>query len=214
MDILCVRHGNTFESGERVVYVGGKDDPPLTQEGETQARDLAIALARARVPIAGVFCAPLKRTRRFAEIVALSLALPLLPEADKRLIEIDYGDWTGRTNEEIASALGQGAALSQWNEAGVWPQNAKWAESEAALKARVAAFRAMLRERFSPADTVLVVSSNGVLRYLARDALGETAKSDPRFPFKMRTGRVGRIREQGGKCEILYWNRAPAEAPL
>lgn len=214
MDILCVRHGNTFAPGARVVYVGGKDDPALTEEGETQARDLAIALARARVPVAGVFCAPLERTRRFAEIVALSLALPMLPVADARLTEIDYGDWTGRTNEEIVGDLGQGEALCQWNEGGVWPQESHWAESEADLKRRVAAFYAMLRERFSEDDTVLVVSSNGVLRYLAREALGETAKSDPRFPFKMRTGHIGKIRERGGRAEIPYWNRPPAEALL
>ena len=29
MDILCARHGNTFATGDRVVYVGGKDDLPL-----------------------------------------------------------------------------------------------------------------------------------------------------------------------------------------
>ena len=214
MDILCARHGNTFAPGARVVYVGGKDDPPLTETGMTQARDLAIALGRAKIPIAGVFCAPLKRTRRFARIIALSLALPMLPVTDKRLTEIDYGDWTGRTNEEIAGELGQGEALRLWNEAGAWPERAHWAESEADLKTRVAGFRAMLRERFSPADTVLVVSSNGVLRYLARDALGAAAKSDPRFPFKMRTGHIGRIRVADGAAEILYWDRAPAEGAL
>lgn len=214
MDILCARHGNTFAPGDRVVYVGGKDDPPLTEEGETQARDLAIALGRAKIPIAGVFCAPLKRTRRFARIVALSLALPMLPVADKRLSEIDYGDWTGRTNDEIAGELGQGAALKQWNEAGVWPGQAHWAESEADVQKRVAAFRAMLLQRFSPADNVLVVSSNGVLRYLARDALGAGAKSDSRFPFKMRTGHMGRVRVADGKSELLYWDRAAAGDPL
>jgi len=214
MDFLCARHGNTFEAGARAVYIGGKDDPPLTEVGETQARDLAIALGREKIPVTGVFCAPLKRTRRFARIVALSMALPVLPVADKRLTEIDYGDWTGRTNEEIATDLGQGDALRRWNEAGVWPQNANWAQSEAELIQRLEAFRAMLRGRFSPGDTVLIVSSNGVLRYFARGALGPAAAGDPRFPFKMRTGHVGKIRERNGACEVLYWDRAPGADPL
>ena len=46
MDILCARHGNTFAPGQRAVFVGAKEDLPLTEEGETQARDLAIALGR------------------------------------------------------------------------------------------------------------------------------------------------------------------------
>ena len=214
MDILCARHGNTFAPGQRAVFVGAKEDLPLTEEGETQARDLAIALGREKIPIAGIFCAPLKRTRRYARIVALSLALPVLPVADKRLTEIDYGTWAGRSNDEIESALGQGAALSRWNEAGVWPQDAGWGEGESDLTKRVGAFRAMLRKRFAPSDTVLVVSSNGVLRYFARDALGPAAASDPRFPFKMRTGHMGRIREQNGAAEVLYWDRTPGADPL
>lgn len=214
MDVLCARHGNTFAPGDPVVYVGAKDDLPLTEEGEAQARDLAVALARERIPVTAVFCAPLKRTHDFARIVALSLALPVLPVSDKRLIETDYGDWTGRTSEEIRNDLGQGEALRQWNEAGVWPMDANWDESEAALMARVADFRAMLRKRFSADDNVLVVSSNGVLRYFARGALGAAAKGDPNFPFKMRTGHVGRIRERDGAAKILYWNRLPGSDPL
>jgi len=212
MDIICARHGNTFAPGERVVFVGAKEDVPLAPAGEEQARRLAAALREAGVKPAVVLCGPLQRTRRYADLVAAELRLAMQPVVDERLTEIDYGDWAGLTNEEISSQLDQGEDLRLWNEAGVWPARANWGGSEAGVKSRVAAFLQVL-QRELPGEAVLVVSSNGILRYFAIAAAGAEARSDARFPFKMRTGNFGIIRDTGDKYVIVSWDVTPGGSP-
>jgi len=214
MDVICARHGNTFAAGDRVVFIGRNENMPLTEKGEAQARALAAALARARVAPAAVFCGGLARTRRYADLVAEGIALPRPPVTDERLNEIDYGAWAGLTNEEVESKLGQGEDLRLWNEAGVWPRRAGWGDGEAAIRSRVADFLEMVRRDFAPADTVLVVSSNGVLRYFALAVLGAEAGRYPRFPFKMRTGNIGKIHDLAGRATLAFWDAAPGSAPL
>lgn len=208
MDIICARHGNTFAPGERVVFVGANEDVPLVPSGEEQALRLGAALREARIAPAVVLCGPLQRTRRYAELVAEKLGLGMKPIVDARLTEIDYGDWAGLTNEEIASKLGQGEDLRLWNEQGRWPGRANWRGSEDEIKTGVAALMKLLSGELG-GKTVLVVSSNGILRYFAMAAAGAAAKSDPRFPFKMRTGNYGIIRANDDKYAIVSWDVAP-----
>ena len=213
MDIFCARHGNTFAAGDRVVFVGANEDPPLTPEGEKQARVLAAALSAANMYPTAIYCGPLKRTRDYAALIAkvLGLAAPLV---DARLTEIDYGDWSGLTNDEVVGKLGQGEDLRKWNEAGVWPSRANWSPDEAALRRHVAEFLQMLDASFAANDNILVVSSNGILRYFAAAAAGPGAGQDSRFPFKMRTGHVGKIHVAEGAPALAYWDAAPGAQPL
>ena len=212
MDIVCARHGNTFAPGERVVFVGAREDVPLTPEGEAQARRLAAALRNAAIAPAVVLCGPLQRTRRYADLVAEALGLAMKPIVDARLTEIDYGDWAGLTNEEISSKLGQGEELRLWNEQGRWPSRAHWGGSEDEIKTGAAAIMKLLAGELA-GKSVLVVSSNGILRYFAMAAAGTAAKSDPRFPFKMRTGNYGIIRADGEKYDIVSWDTVPGAPP-
>ena len=212
MDIVCARHGNTFAPGDRVVFVGAHEDVALTPEGEAQARRLAAALRDAALAPAVVLCGPLQRTRRYAELVVETLGLGVKPVVDARLTEIDYGDWAGLTNEEISSKLGQGEDLRLWNEQGRWPGRAHWGGSEDGIKTGVAAIMKLLGGELA-GRTVLVVSSNGILRYFAMAAAGAAAKSDPRFPFKMRTGNYGIIRAGGDKYDVVSWDNTPGAPP-
>ena len=213
MDIFCARHGNTFATGDRVVFVGANEDPPLTPEGENQARILATALSAAALRPAAIFCGPLRRTQSYAALVAEGLGLAA-PRIDARLTEIDYGDWSGLTNEEVATKLGQGEDLRRWNESGVWPSRANWNPDEATLRRLVSEFLRMLKGSFAADDSVVVVSSNGVLRYFAMAAAGPGASTDTRFPFKMRTGHVGKIGLGEGRPALAYWDAAPGGQSL
>lgn len=213
MDIICARHGNTFAPGDRVIWVGRNQDIPLVQAGEQQARTLALALRNARIGPVAIFCAPLKRTRRYAELLAEGLGRSEAPVVDGRLTEIDYGDWAGLTNQEVEQ-IGHGESQRLWYEEMIWPQDANWTGSEAEIRGGVEAFLQMIRHDFRPDDTVLAVSSNGILRYFALAALGADARRDPRFPFKMRTGHVGKIREERGTASLLYWDAAPGSVSL
>jgi broad specificity phosphatase PhoE len=202
--LLFARHGNTFDPGDKVVWVGRESDLPLVAKGEQQARELAAALARQGWRPGIVYCASLRRTRRTADIVAESLSLPA-PIVDPRLDELDYGAWAGRSNEEILAAdPANPAMMAAWNERDQWPEAAGWGSRRNEVMAAIESFVA---DRLAPGgqELPLVVSSNGVLRFLPRFLLAPAAQLPS---FKMRTGHLGII-ERGPDAKLIGWDLAP-----
>ena len=207
MDMLFARHGNTFDPGDRVVWVGRESDLPLVDKGLLQAAEAAEALKRRDAIPDVVYAASLRRTRRFAEIITETLGLaPAV--IDSRLDEVDYGRWAGCTNDEIA-ALGEPArlAMEAWNDVDRWPAEAGWASRQEDILAAIGAF---VGERLAEGRHCrpLVVSSNGVLRFLPRLLL---AKAVHLPSFKMGTGRLGVIERAGAECRLRCWNVAPEQ---
>ncbi len=207
MEILFARHGNTFDPGDRVVWVGRETDLPLVEKGLAQASAAAEALRRTgRIPDV-IFTASLKRTRRFAEIVAATLGLPP-PVIDGRLDEVDYGRWAGRTNDEIAAdAPSAQAAMEAWNSSDAWPAEAGWISRKDEILQAVWDF-AGERLGEAAANRPLVVSSNGILRFLPRALLPAAAH---RASFKMKTGALGIIDREGGEARLRCWDVKPEE---
>lgn len=91
MRIDLLRHGETV-GGSR--YRGSRDDA-LTAEGWEQMRR---ALGDDR-PWTRIASSSLIRCCAFAEDLAQHLSLPI--EVDDRLCEIHFGDWEGKTAEEL-----------------------------------------------------------------------------------------------------------------
>ena len=91
-DIWLVRHGETEWTVSK--QHTGRTDIDLLPSGEEQARALAPALAEH--DFAAVFTSPLTRARRTAELAGFTDAT-----RDERLVEIDYGDYEGRTSADI-----------------------------------------------------------------------------------------------------------------
>jgi len=89
-----IRHGEPV-GGRK--YRGQSDDP-LSDKGWRQMRE---ALAGHR-PWQAVITSPLSRCRAFAEELATDLQLPL--HVDDRWQEIGFGDWEGRTADELRAA--------------------------------------------------------------------------------------------------------------
>ena len=196
--ILLARHGNTFGPGDTPVWVGAKEDLPLVESGEAQAAALGEALAAAGLTPGRIVCGPLKRTRRAAEIVAGLTGFDGVPEIDARLKEIDYGSWGGKSNDEIVSEFGQ-AALDTWDKHHRRPAGADWSPDEATLKAN--ALAAMRDAATGP--LTLVVTSNGVLRYM------HAALGGPDADAKVKTGRICAADIEGESGTRLFWNEAP-----
>ena len=197
MTLLFARHGNTFDPGDKVVWVGRETDLPLVAKGLAQAEQLAAAIERRGWRPDAIYCASLQRTRRTAEIVAERLGLA--PVVDGRLDELDYGSWAGRSNDEILAAdPSAAAAMEAWNKRDEWPEQAGWVSRKEPV---MAALRSFAAERLAGQASPLVVSSNGILRFLPRLLLtGELPAS-----FKMRTGHLGVI--EGGA--LLGWDLPP-----
>ncbi len=93
MAIWIVRHGATewSKDGRHT----GVTDLPLTEEGEQQARDMGKRLRGHEFE--RVLCSPLQRTRRTAELAGFGDRA----EIEDRLVEVDYGQYDGKTTEEI-----------------------------------------------------------------------------------------------------------------
>lgn len=91
-EVLLVRHGSTAgvdAGGSFPVNADGDGDPPLSDDGEAQARLVGERLAHE--PLARLFVTTLQRTHQTAErLVELT---GLTPEVVADLREIHLGDW-------------------------------------------------------------------------------------------------------------------------
>jgi probable phosphoglycerate mutase len=93
--VLLIRHGMTDAVGK---YLAGRAPGlHLNDEGRRQVERLVPRISH--VPIRAVVSSPLERTVETAEPIARDHRLPVELEPD--LTEIDYGDWTGATVDDL-----------------------------------------------------------------------------------------------------------------
>lgn len=105
--IWLIRHAeSTWNAQDRWQ---GTADPPLSERGRAQARELADALREERLSL--LVTSDLARAAQTAAFVGEALGLTPLPEPALR--EIDAGHWSGRTRPEIAR--GDSDALARFD---------------------------------------------------------------------------------------------------
>jgi len=198
--LILIRHGQVEERFEgRFV---GSTDAALSPAGMGQAQGLAPWLA-GRHPGA-CFCSPLLRCRETAR--AAVAGLPLQPQPDPDLREVDFGAWEGLSFSDIAWK--DAAAVDRWArfEPGFrFPGG----ESIADFTTRIAA--AAERLAAAPQETVVAFTHGGVIKFM----LCALLRLDPRSyaAFEIRPAGVvelalfeggallqglGNIREIGG----------------
>ncbi|MDN5914333.1 MAG: histidine phosphatase family protein [Pseudonocardia sp.] len=152
MRIFLVCHGSTAAVREARFAA----DEPLDEIGASRA-----SAAGAGVPrFDRAFCAPSARCRQSAE------ALGLRPTVDARLAGCDYGDWAGRSLDEVGAS--DPAGLGEWlTDPSAAPHGG---ESMTGLLARVDAW---LDDPGPPAShAVLAVADAVVIRAAVVHALG------------------------------------------
>jgi broad specificity phosphatase PhoE len=142
--VYLARHGQTplNESGA----LRGLADPPLDEAGREQARWLGIALGPRSPSL--VVASPLRRATETAQPVADQAGLPVT--TDQRLIDRDYGPWTGTDKESVAARWGS-------------VDDAPGVEPQAAVRDRAVAGLTDIARRHRGA-TVVVVSHDAVNR--------------------------------------------------
>ena len=202
-EIYVVRHGNTFDKGDTVTRVGARTDLALSTSGEMQAAQLAIHLAQ-KVPggFGKAYCSPLLRTRQTAEaILGASKTSPPL-ETLEFLREIDYGPDENQPEDKVIARLGE-AALAAWDEAAVPPPG--WVVDPTQLKQDWAALIAQLSSK-QGSDPVLIVTSNGIARFVLNAVTAYEAKPDS---IKLKTGAYGVLRATPDSVTLLNWNIRP-----
>ena len=185
--ILLVRHGETAANRARLAL--GRADPPLTDLGRTQAAALAAGLAESGA--ARVLSSPLVRAQQTAGAIAAALGVPV--EEDARLVEMDYGDWDGRSFSELPPE-----DLARWRlDASFAPPGG---ESLLAVGTRVASFC----EEVVAGAPVVAVSHVSPIKAAALWAMG----ADPLLAWRMHldVASITRVGAPDGRACLLGFN--------
>ena len=95
MKLYIIRHGQTDWNIAKKIQ--GRQDIPLNERGHFQAQCLGKAMENR--PITAVFSSPQNRAMETAIAVASPAGVPVIPVRD--LMEINYGVWEGKTEEEL-----------------------------------------------------------------------------------------------------------------
>ena len=210
MKLLFSRHGNTFDAATPATWVGCKNDLPLVDAGIAQAQLFARMFKQSGAPLNAIYCGPLKRTQEYAKIIVQGLKADLAITIDPRLNELDYGDWAGLTNQQICEKFGADV-LERWEKNCEWPSHG-WGSTEKNVRLDALSFANDLIKKHAKDDTVLIISSNGKLRYflaLMQDEFERRMQTDS---LKVKTGNICRM-EYENEWRLAYWNKAP-EAEL
>jgi broad specificity phosphatase PhoE len=155
LTLYVIRHGQTEENANGLL--SGQNDSPLTDLGRAQARANGLLLQKHAGDLAryDFFASSLHRTCCTMEIVREAAGLPPRGyHADRRLMEADFGDWSGRVYDDLKVTDKAG-----WDarEADRWNFTPPGGQSYAQVHARVGNFLATLRR-----DAVIVCHQGSV----------------------------------------------------
>ena len=158
--VILVRHGQTDEnvSGR----ISGQGPVPLNTRGQEQARLVAEALAPLGVNY--IFSSPLIRARQTAEFLAERLQKSIEEIPDLR--EVGYGDWEGKTFNEMRT---HPVAHQVFHD----PINATFPNGESLLEVQQRGIRVIESVRNTyPQAIVTMVSHGDVIRTALAHYLG------------------------------------------
>lgn len=166
--VLLLRHGLTAMTGP--VLAGHTPGVLLDERGRAQAA--AVAERLRLVPLAALVSSPLERCAETAAAVAAGRD-GLTVQTEPRLIEVRYGDWTGRPLKELVKqALWK--VVQQHPAAAVFPgrEGEGLAQTQARAVAAVRDWDAQVTAAAGPDAVWLACSHGDVIKAVLADALG------------------------------------------
>ncbi len=166
---LLVRHASHDWLGRG--FAGRQPDVSLNGQGREEAAALVQRLDGS--PVDAIYSSPQPRTRQTAQPLAQARGLPV--GIDAAFDEIDFGDWSGRTFDEVRGS----AAWTHWLERRSTAQP-PGGESFAAVAARAWSGLQALRQRH-PQAHVVVLSHGDVIKAMVANALGLSLDQLERF---------------------------------
>ena len=156
LTIYFLRHGETTAS--RTGVFCGSLDPELTPEGHQMAEDFAAAYKS--LPWAAVFCSPLRRAAATAEPLCRATGIQM--QFKDGLREIAYGQWEGKTPEEVNREFHD--SFVRWSANPGW--NAPTGGERGIDVARRSASVIQELEESCDSGSVLVVSHKATIRIM------------------------------------------------
>jgi len=196
--IIICRHGNTFDKGDVVTRVGARTDLPLSLSGLEQSAALSKHFdpKQSGFNFSEAYCSALQRTHRTGSIILTSNHLCKALKILDFLTEIDYGVDENKAESHVIARLGQDA-LTLWDEKAVPPDG--WnVDPDAIIKA----WKAFFNDYKEDKGDVLVVTSNGIARFVL-DAVDDITTEAPR---KLRTAAYGIVKITNGHSTVTAWD--------
>lgn len=195
--LFLLRHGEVEERYHRVF--GGRIDMDLSPRGHEQARSLA-GFVRRR-PIDAIYASPMRRAQQTLAPLASHCPKPAIARPEFR--EVDFGDWTGLTWEQVHSRYQVSAFdwLEQIERGAIAN-----AETGAVFRARVEpALRQIVREHAG--QSVAIVCHGGVIRMMLSILLDLALPKMAAFEIDYAT--VSQVEHHEHKTEATLINFAP-----
>jgi broad specificity phosphatase PhoE len=192
--ILLIRHAEHADLGRRLS--GRREGVALSENGCLQARALGARLAGHG--LARVEHSPLQRTRETAAAIAQGCALPAPTPVDA-LLEIDFGEWTGRAFD----SFGEDPAWRAWN---AYRSTARvpGGESMVEAQARIVDYIHAAAAR-AEGETVAMVSHADMIRAAVAHVLGLPLDHMLRFDIDPASVTGVAIGSWGAKLLFLNW---------
>ena len=187
-----LRHGEHNVQGK--ICAGRMPGVVLSERGRAEAEGAARRLAS--LDVAAIYASPLERTRQTAEIVGSHLSLPVTILDD--LAELDFGEWTGKTFDEVRKD-------PRWPE---WASHRSLScipggETMRAVQRRVVEAIMEMRAQH-PNDSVVVVSHGDVIRAALVFALGMPLDFYARI--EVATASLSTVRIDAGGVRVIAVN--------
>ncbi|MBY0441102.1 MAG: MSMEG_4193 family putative phosphomutase [Mycobacteriaceae bacterium] len=166
MTVILLRHGRSTSNTAHIL-AGRSEAIDLDDRGRRQAAELVDRIAE--LPIRGLVCSPLLRCRRTLEPLAESLGLQ--PVIDERLVEVDYGQWTGRRIGDLVKEP-LWAVVQAHPSAAVFPGGEGLAQVQARAVAAVREHDRRLADQDGVDVLWLACTHGDVIKSVIADALG------------------------------------------
>jgi broad specificity phosphatase PhoE len=202
MQWILVRHGETeWTSSHRYC---GISDVPISRAGIAQAANLANEVVLWEPT--HIFVSPLRRTQETLERILKNVNCRATVHFEPKLREVDFGEWEGRTVEEIRRL--DRNRYEAWcdNPALVAPGGGEAIED---VLLRITSFWNEVEHSISNESTILVVSHRSLLRIWGAVWLGiglEKYRSRLSFDPAHSSGFCGPSTDP----LLLWWNKDPS----
>jgi len=193
MDFILIRHGDTLWTQQKRYQ--GTTDVSLSPEGKKKMRALAKTL---RSVNADWLCtSSLARGRESGKIIAQSLGIKAIE--DSRLNEVGFGQWEGKTSEELLKE--NNPIYKEWMKGRL--VTPKGGESFYSLQKRI---RGFLKDclKHDENKKIVIVSHSGAIRMIVLEALG--LPIDCLFYFRIDPASVTILRHYADSAQLVCLN--------
>jgi broad specificity phosphatase PhoE len=190
---ILVRHGESTATE----YLAGRTPVKLSDKGNKEAERTASHLCSLKIN--KLISSPLQRTRETASYISKACSLDI--EIMEDFIETDFGDWTGRTFDELRKEK----SWKDWNSfrSGVTPPNG---ENMLDTQYRMVNGIRKLQEKY-PDQTIVIVSHGDPIRTLFLYYL--TMPLDMILRIRINTASVSVLKLYENSAAVVCYNHTP-----